>query len=45
LIPDVAIVNLALPSIKAFVPPEAGALLTRLEERSRHYEVLAKTSG
>jgi hypothetical protein len=45
LIPDVAIVNLALPSIKAVVPPEARALLTRFEERSRHYEVLAKTSG
>ena len=29
----------------AVVPPEARELLTRFEERSRHYEVLAKTSG
>jgi heme-degrading monooxygenase HmoA len=28
----------------AVVPPEARELLTRFDERSRHYEVLAKTS-
>jgi hypothetical protein len=29
----------------AVVPPEARALLTRFDERSRHYEVLAKKDG
>ena len=29
----------------AVVPPEARALLTRFDERSRHYEVLAKRNG
>ena len=29
----------------AVVPPEARALLTRFDERSRHYEVLAKRDG
>jgi hypothetical protein len=45
LIPDIGIVNLALPSIKAVVPSEARALLTRFDERSHHYEVLAKRNG
>jgi heme-degrading monooxygenase HmoA len=30
---------------KAVVPPEARELLTRFDERSRHYEVLAKNGG
>jgi heme-degrading monooxygenase HmoA len=29
----------------AVVPPEARELLTRFDERSRHYEVLAKMDG
>jgi heme-degrading monooxygenase HmoA len=29
----------------AVVPPEARALLTRFDERSRHYELLAKNDG
>jgi heme-degrading monooxygenase HmoA len=29
----------------AVVPPEARKLLTRFDERSRHYEVLAKNDG
>jgi heme-degrading monooxygenase HmoA len=29
----------------AVVPPEARELLTRFDERSRHYEVLAKEGG
>ena len=29
----------------AVVPPETRALLTRFDERSRHYEVLAKRNG
>jgi heme-degrading monooxygenase HmoA len=30
---------------QAVVPPEAQRLLTRFDERSRHYEVLAKSHG